>query len=50
VVIIGYTGHDLTGHVRDLQRTNGLSGRVIWPRCRGKSGVVREILEASRQG
>ncbi|MBX0329015.1 hypothetical protein K2Z83_15155 [Oscillochloris sp. ZM17-4] len=49
VVITGYTGHDLTGHVRDLQRSGELPGRVIWPRCRGKSGVVREILEASVQ-
>jgi len=49
VVITGYTGHDLTGHVRDLQRAGDLPGRVIWLRCRGKSGVVREILEAAKQ-
>jgi len=47
VVIASYTGHDLTGHVRDLQRSGDLTARVIWPRCRGKSGVVRGILEAS---
>jgi hypothetical protein len=50
VVIASYTGHDLTNHVRDLQRAGELPGHVIWPRCRGKSGVVREILEASKQG
>lgn len=49
VVITGYTGHDLTGHVRNLQHAGDLSGRVIWPRCRGKSGVLREILAASQQ-
>lgn len=47
VVVAGYTGHDLTGHVRDLQRAGEIAGRVIWPRCRGKSGVVREILESA---
>ncbi|NTV62449.1 MAG: hypothetical protein HGA65_02785 [Oscillochloris sp.] len=47
VVVASYTGHDLTGHVRDLQRTGEITGQVIWPRCRGKSGVVREILESA---
>lgn len=49
VVVTGYTGHDLTGHVRDLQRIGEIAGRVIWLKCRGKSGVVREILSASCQ-
>ncbi|GAB4423679.1 MAG: hypothetical protein OHK0015_01490 [Chloroflexi bacterium OHK40] len=48
-VITGYTGHDLTNIVRDLQRAGDVSGRIIWPKCRGKSGVVREIL-AAREG
>jgi hypothetical protein len=43
-VITGYTGHDLTNLVRDLQRAGEVTGRVIWPACRGKSGVVREIV------
>lgn len=46
-VVAGYTGHDLTNHVRDLQCAGEVTGQIIWPRCRGKSGVVREILEAS---
>lgn len=46
VVVTGYTGHDLTNHVRDLQSAGDFSGLVIWPKCRGKSGVVREILFA----
>lgn len=49
VVVAGYTGHDLTGHVRALQRTGNLTSQVIWPKCRGKSGVVREILVAAQQ-
>lgn len=44
VVIAGYTGHDLTNLVRDLQRAGEVTGRVVWPACRGKSGVVREIV------
>lgn len=47
-VITGYMGHDLTNLVRDFQRTGELSGHVIWLKCRGKSGVVREILGAMR--
>ncbi len=45
-VITRYTGHDLTNIVRDLQRTGDITGTIIWPTCRGKSGVVREILKA----
>jgi len=45
-VITGYTGHDLTNHVRDLQREGKIPGRVLWLSCRGKSGVVREIIAA----
>ncbi len=46
VVISGYAGHDLTTLLRDLQRSEHVTGTVIWPKSRGKSGVVREILEA----
>lgn len=47
VVITGYTGHDLTNIIRDLQQSQDLTGKLIWPKCRGKSGVVREILTGS---
>ncbi|MCS6939886.1 MAG: hypothetical protein RMJ55_11225 [Roseiflexaceae bacterium] len=47
VVIAGYSGHDLTNLVRDLQRSGDIVGTVIWPKCRGKSGVVREIIAAA---
>jgi hypothetical protein len=46
VVITGYIGHDLTNIIRDLQRSQDLTGQVIWPKCRGKSGVVREVIES----
>lgn len=49
-VIAGYTGHDLTNLVRDLQRAGEITGRLIWPKCRGKSGVVREIVAAVQRG
>ena len=49
-VIAGYTGHDLTNLVRELQRAGEITGRLIWPKCRGKSGVVREILAAASGG
>gem|GEM_PF-2287921 len=44
VVVTSYSGHDLTNHVRTLQQVGTITGRIIWPRCRGKSGVIREIL------
>lgn len=43
-VITGYTGHDLTTIVRDLQQNDKIQGRVLWLKSRGKSGVVREII------
>ena len=45
-IVTNYTGHDLTNIVRDLQRTGDITSTVIWPKCRGKSGIVREILKA----
>jgi hypothetical protein len=48
-VITGYMGHDLSGIVRNLQQAGSLSGKVCWLSCRGKSGVVREVLAAVRQ-
>lgn len=50
VVITGYIGHDLSNLVRDLQQAGEIAGRVLWPTCRGKSGVLREILAAVMQG
>ncbi len=47
-VVTGYTGHDLTGIVRDLDADGLLTGRVLWLPCRGKSGVVREIVRAAQ--
>ncbi len=49
-VITGYTGHDLTNIVRDLDQAGALHGQVLWLRTRGKSGVVREILHAYAGG
>jgi hypothetical protein len=49
VVITGYIGHDLTNIIRDLQRSQDITGQVIWPKCRGKSGVVREIVTGIRR-
>jgi hypothetical protein len=46
-VITGYTGHDLTNIVRDLLHGGQISGQVLWLSCRGKSGVVRDILAAA---
>lgn len=44
VVITGYMGHDLSNIVSELQRDNALAGPVLPVACRGKSGVIREIL------
>ncbi|NJK81353.1 MAG: hypothetical protein HC914_16275 [Chloroflexaceae bacterium] len=47
-VITGYMGHDLSGIVRNLQQAGQLSGQILWLACRGKSGVVREVLAYAR--
>jgi thioredoxin-like negative regulator of GroEL len=43
-VITGYMGHDLSLIVSDLKKDGALVGEVLPLPCRGKSGVVREIL------
>lgn len=44
VLITGYAGHDVTSIVRDLQASGQLNAQTLWLTCRGKSGVVREII------
>ncbi|MEH2026852.1 hypothetical protein [Nostoc sp.] len=43
-VITGYMGHDLSQIVSDLKKDGALTGDVLFLACRGKSGVVRAIL------
>ncbi|WP_214662843.1 hypothetical protein [Amazonocrinis nigriterrae] len=43
-VITGYMGHDLSQIVSDLKKDGTLTGNVFFLACRGKSGVVRAIL------
>lgn len=43
-VIAGYMGHDLSKIVSDLKRDGALVGKILLLPCRGKSGVIREIL------
>jgi hypothetical protein len=43
-VITGYMGHDLSQIISDLKKDGSLTGDVFFLACRGKSGVVREIL------
>ncbi|PSN16980.1 hypothetical protein C7293_00175 [filamentous cyanobacterium CCT1] len=43
-VITGYMGHDLSNIISELEKASSLSGRVLPMSCRGKSGVVREIV------
>lgn len=43
-VITGYMGHDLSQIVSNLKKNGALVGEVLLLPCRGKSGVVREIL------
>ena len=45
VVITGYMGHDLSNIISELQQDNALAGQVLLVACRGKSGIVREILQ-----
>jgi hypothetical protein len=43
-IITGYMGHDLSQIVSDLKKDGTLTGDVFFLACRGKSGVVRAIL------
>lgn len=44
-VITGYIGHDLSGIVSDLQKNGAIDGEVLWIEYRGKSGIVRSLLQ-----
>lgn len=44
VVITGYMAHKQTDSLSSLKNTGNLSGELLLLNCRGKSGVVREIL------
>ncbi len=44
VLITGYMKHKQTDSIMQLKRLESLSGDVLLLNCRGKSGVVREIL------
>jgi hypothetical protein len=43
-MITGYMGHDLSKIVSELNKDDTLVGEVLPLSCRGKSGVIREIL------
>ncbi|MEO0408421.1 MAG: hypothetical protein AAF289_13820 [Cyanobacteria bacterium P01_A01_bin.135] len=44
VIITGYMGHRLSEIVYSLKAADALAGDVLQLNCRGKSGVVREIM------
>ncbi len=48
-VIAGYIGHDLSQIVSDLQKNGALAGQVLFLACRGKSGIVRSIIQKVQQ-
>ncbi|MEB3360045.1 MAG: hypothetical protein VKK04_25190 [Synechococcales bacterium] len=50
VLITGYMSHRLTEIVFSLKEAGSLAGDVLQLNCRGKSGVVREILNYVTQG
>lgn len=50
VLITGYMSHKQTDSVTKLQQAGALSGDVLALTCRGKSGVLREILAYFGQG
>lgn len=44
VIITGYMSHPLTHAVYGLKEAGALAGKVVLLNCRGRSGVVREVL------
>jgi len=48
-MITGYMGHDLSKIVSELHKDDALVGEVLPLSCRGKSGVIREILNWFKQ-
>ncbi|MGP1385383.1 MAG: hypothetical protein ACTS2F_17595 [Thainema sp.] len=49
VLITGYMKHQQTDSIMQLKKLGTLSGDVVLLTCRGKSGVVREILNYIRR-
>ena len=45
VVITGYMNHAMTDSINQLKAAGALSGQVMLVNCRGKTGVVRAILQ-----
>ncbi|MGB3612863.1 MAG: hypothetical protein WBA10_03650 [Elainellaceae cyanobacterium] len=45
VIITGYMGHRLSEIIYSLKAADSLAGDVLQLNCRGKSGVVREIIK-----
>lgn len=44
-IVTGYMSHPLTNMIMDLKRTGVLRGQVVLVQVRGKTGVLREILD-----
>lgn len=45
VIITGYMGHRLSEIIYSLKAADALAGEVLQLSCKGKSGVVREIIK-----
>ncbi|MBW4559209.1 MAG: hypothetical protein KME59_25520 [Trichormus sp. ATA11-4-KO1] len=48
-VITGYMGHDLSQIISDFKKDGTLTNDVFFLACRGKSGVIRAILNRVQQ-
>lgn len=44
VVISGYMSHKMTDILNNLDQQDALAGKRLYPKCRGSTGVAREIL------
>ncbi len=44
-VITGYIGHDSTTIVSALRKDGAINGQVLWIEYRGKSGIIRSLLQ-----
>lgn len=44
VVISGYMSHKMTDILNNLDQNDALAGKRLYPKCRGSTGVAREIL------
>ena len=43
-LVTGYMNHPLTEKISHLHHSGALSGRVVLLNCKGRSGIVREVL------